>query len=63
MESKQKGGHCMLTTNEKNLQGQMDDAEEMAAVVKEVKERENKIRLLGVLEGYKLATGVDLKVV
>ena len=53
----------MLTTNEKNLQGQMDDAEEMAAVVKEVKERDNKLRLLGVLEGYKLATGVDLKVV
>lgn len=53
----------MLRTNEKNLQSQMDAAEEMAAMMKEVKERENKIRLLGIMEGYKLATGVDLKVV
>lgn len=53
----------MLSTNEKNLQNQMDDAEEMAAMLKEKEEREKKIRLLGFLEGYKLATGIDLKVV
>lgn len=53
----------MLSTNEKSLQSQAKDVEEMAALMKEVKEREHKIRLLGIMEGYKLATGVDLKVV